>query len=266
MVIMKRFLAISLLFWALVVPGQIPFRLLEEMRFSPMTSLQDGLLIYYSMEENGIITRKNALNSAIYIATPANSVPTTVGKIQLASNFVGNSYVMTVGSGFNLATNWAYTINWWSYNGYAYNDAHDRYIMGQYGGSAPEMCILAHSSGVWYLGHSVTGNDMRMTPTLNAANYPQNTWIMYTFSYTNSTYPRFYTNGVLCSVGAKLMTNCPSMAAQFCINGEKTSQTAATQSNAAFDEMGIWLRQISDAEISALYNGGSGAKPPGLTY
>ena len=277
-----RFLISILAFSALTASSQIPFRPLMDMERaskinSPQTTLGSGLQWYLKMEESGVAVggyRTNSVNIAGYIGPDLTAIATNgiIGSsitMQEAPTTANRYGFTTLGgsAGMNFCTNFSYSLNWWQYNLYTYNAAFQRKTIGQYDGTTYEFAVFTWDNGNWYVGHLFPGNDMRMSWAATANDYPQFTWIMYTLTWTNNAVPNFYTNGVLYKTGAKVMTNAPAVMQAACFFGAEISTDPSTRSgHCRIDEFGFWNRILTQPEITQLYNGGLGFRPPGLVY
>lgn len=84
------------------------------------------------------------------------------------------------------------------------------------------------------------------------------TWAHIVFT-TDGVNGQFYKNGI--TLGASMAFAPTSITSTVSRFGANFSDTAGTFLNTPLDEIGIWNRALSSAEITQLYNGGSG-----LTY
>lgn len=105
----------------------------------------------------------------------------------------GSGYATTSGFGNSVLSRQG-TIAWWQYAYTAYNAGT---IQGMWGWGSGDWDAQRFSNGNFYIGASADP-DWRIVVAANAANWPQNAWIHYIFTWADSG-QCFYTNGVLCA-------------------------------------------------------------------
>ena len=131
--------------------------------------------------------------------------------------------------------------HWYDGNFYVYPAYHDGYSGSSYGGIS-ESSLGATATGTWYhlvavFDGTATGNANRLKIYLNGAQK--------TFDSFSGTVPSTIPYG-----------NHPTW-----IGRPSYGSTYQKNFNGKIDEVSIWNRVLSDSEISALYNSGTGATP-----
>lgn len=221
----------------------------------PMSSavLTDELKSYYNFNEgsgNVLIDIISGINGTI-----SPTLNYTNGIIGGGIRFYANSYISIPDNAINSPTN--FTINIWvNYTSYntgsnalfsKWNDpSNDAYLL-KHGASNYSLRFLTTTTGSY-----VAGKDVTFNTTISS-----NNWYMITAIY-NKTYMMIYVNGINIGNTTFASGNLFDSTTPLLLGSETISSAFL---NGTLDEMGIWHRQLSNAEIMQLYNNGSG-----LTY
>jgi hypothetical protein len=208
-------------------------------------SLTNGQVAYWKFDENTGTTVNDASGNG-YTGTFNGTTGSqwTTGEINYGLSFNGsNNYVSA--SWNNLTGNAARTISAWfktnntnSANWVSWGTSSTNYLSQ----------IGIYSGGIGYLGYN---NDL----TVSAAPYADNNWhhLVVTFDGANMV---LYIDGTSKNTGAKtLATGTSGINIGRAING-------TNYYTGNLDEVGIWNRALSQGEITALYNRGSGRQYP----
>jgi hypothetical protein len=206
-------------------------------------ALKDSLRAYYSLDGDYLDSSTNN-----YDGTPNNNVSFVSGKINQAIEFPGgndNDYV-DVGDAFDVQNN-DFTLSLWFYPKgntnpcipiYNSNGANDTRFLLRYD-TTGNIQFYTESGGV-----SSQVNSNPDYPTLNQ-------WYNIVIQREGTT-GRVYVNGQLNNSGS-IQGGVISASGQSSIGRQ-----VYTEDNYLVDEVGIWLRVLSQEEILHLYNSGSG--------
>lgn len=192
-------------------------------------------------------------NTATASGTPLYQPP----KIGLYSlGFVGASSQAAV----TPLSNSGYTngsVSWWQYNtSSTYNDGAINVSWGntnQY--SSPQYKSLSFqkfSDNNIYAGwNTCVGTDDRVIVAASSSNYPTNTWIFYTITWTAGSLTSLYANGTLIAGNAGTTNVCPTGAN--IIIGELGNFNAEGYFNGDIDDFRVYNRTLTSADVTQLY-------------
>ncbi len=207
-----------------------------------------SLLQYYRMEGNSNDSKngKNGTDTAI-------SYDNAYGKFKKGATLNGStSYIQL--PYVNMGT--AITMNFW------YNPQNS--VSGGYGILCPMKTLMRIDIGgatKWYYYPDTAGGNYSagVNPTFTTG-----AWTMLTLTQTGGTI-RFYQNGALLGSQVTGATNIGT--GQDASNGDRIGSWGAGEIIPAcyIDDVSFWNRVLTDAEISALYNGGLPSKGGGAT-
>jgi hypothetical protein len=227
----------------------IPLLLLSIVLFSSIGfgALTDGLISYYSFDGNG--------NDATgYINTSVTGATNITGKIGQAYSFDGVNDVITRNSTGLITGNNARTIAFW-FQLNNFGGANKNSLLAYGVGNNQQMSILDINNGgsqdARFWGYFADFNS-GVTTSLN-------TWYHLTYTHDGTT-SKLYINGAYAN-GATLSLN--TQATNLTIGYENLFATH--YSTIKMDELGLWNRALSSAEISQLYNNANGYAYPFLT-
>lgn len=209
-------------------------------------ALNTGIRAYYNF--NNTDSQVNNATNSLKLLSGSPVLNATNGKIGKGVFFDGIDDAYTIVSNgsdivFNFSRGGNYTLSYWERPNGAYQ-------MGK-GANSPAGWDIA-----W--GDSQTTYQIRnKTNLIIGANPTANIWNMFTLTI-NSTDTCWFRNGTRINCKGSGMYASPvkmgfTLGANF--------DTAFNYGSNYFDEMGWWYRTLSDAEITQLYNGGTG-----LTY
>jgi hypothetical protein len=214
-----------------------------------------GLQSYWRFDEN---TGTNAADSKGAIAgTLSNAGAWTTGKIKSGLGFNGG-YYCNFGANYQYASAQAYTISAWAK---IINFTLQCNILGNYGPiitqDSIDLFVLA-GGVVIYLSIELNGatNRCRVTAPCTTAT----TFQHYVASYNgdrNANNCKIWFNGSpkLITVLANTLTATTPLGGNLTINYRNGS---AMNNLNVVDEVGLWNRVLTDAEVTALYNLGTG--------
>lgn len=217
------------------------------------SSLLTSLIGYWKLDEvSGDCTDSTGITGT---ATNSGTVSSQTGILGNSREFTANTQYLTTP-----LTDLSYsagTINWWQYNNVAWNNNTNVCgIMGQ--GSLPELSFQKYLNGNLYFGWNRSGDDDRCIIAASSSNWPQSTWVMYTFTWTSGGNSELFCNGSSIKVnsGGTTVSNIGT-AFRFGVQ----AGTANTL-NGRLDSIGIWNRVLTSTEITTLYNSGAGLEYP----
>lgn len=208
----------------------------------------NGLIGYFGFNNNG----NDAISSSIPISNNAVSTTDRFGQANSAYQFNGSNlieYTNTLHPLFNIGNTYQmFSINFWVNTtntegnllgafgwGYSVNLSANNYIQFTY--------ISSNNPGTW-------------TTLTSNMSIPLNNWQMITITRTGTT-NSIYINGVLNNT----LNNAPNIlvysniSCWFGANGQDNNGYLSGK----LDDIGIWNRSLTQAEISTLYNACSGA-------
>jgi hypothetical protein len=171
------------------------------------------------------------------------SVTYTSGKINQAASFNGTTSVINVSS-FNLPAS-ASSISFW-FNASSYTSV----FFGSNSNTGNEYIYLSSSSEIW-----VQTNVSATFKVFTFSDIPLGTW-HHLIVTRDSNITRVYLNGLESSSGGQTQTDLLTLNQI----GKYSNGTVANFTG-SLDEIYIWNRVITSAEISSLYNGGLGHRP-----
>lgn len=211
------------------------------------SALSDGLMVYYNFTNYN-----NSLNSAKYNLVTSAGTPTLVtGKIGTGLNCSAGSVVQTASYpefNFNSSYSVGYTVSFWQLG---YGGSGEKYILSK------DDAAASH----WYIGYE-TGLaprswGMSATSFRWLSGSVNTTWDLYTVS-CNATACVYYTNDLRGVTGTRSnMKNDSTTVLAIC-----DYPAYPNRWNGVIDELAIWNRTLSDAEVVTLWNGGAGVQYP----
>jgi len=205
------------------------------------SSLDVGLFQYWSFDQNSGTTANNNVTGGT-AGTLTSSDPTWIaGKIGNGLDFTGATGKYMDMTGISSTTN-SYAFSFWIKNG---------------GGRPNGVHILDVQTGRIEI-KIATGELLNLggaTPSTNYDTMPDNwdTFIVINYDSDNSV-AKVYFNGT--QVGTEPAYTNKNLGGSIVLSERHSKDSGGT--NAAYDEMGIWNRTLSEAEISYLYNDGNG--------
>lgn len=218
---------------------------------SLVSDLQGSLLAYWKLDEVGTVDRLDSHTGGYTLSrTGGGTLANRAGILGQAPDFRG----VSDNGLFNASTNFRMAGQSFSISCWAYCDtANDSPITGRSTSASPgsmewNISRIAGSVKMVFGSavHSVTGGTMNNT-----------TWyhIVFTYSYTTGNTQLILNDGspATSTHGAGVVTGSPE--AELWIGGKNGIEASM---NGAVDEYGIWTRVLNSAEITALYNGGTG--------
>jgi hypothetical protein len=222
-------------------------------------ALDTNLVSYWKLDESSG-TAIDAIGSNSLTNTSA-SYGSGSGKINNGASFNGSSSKLekTSASGLSFGTG-AFSISaWFNLQGAGTGGSNGNLINMDNGGSTPR---------IWIDGESGTGG---MTAQFYdgthgaATTYtpPSTTWTHIVFMRDASSNAKFYVNGSLSNTNNSTFgtpASCNLTISQIKLGASYEGGAGFYQGY--LDEVGIWSRDLTGAEITSLYNGGAGFQYP----
>jgi hypothetical protein len=177
----------------------------------------------------------------------ANPATATTGQIDGGAAFVAATQ-QTIGipisdPSFGGSSNG--TVSWWAYNSNAYNYSGETFWWAS--NTSGELSAQNYF-GTLYVGWNKTG-DQRITVTSSSANYPQNTWTYYTFTWVSGGTSTLYVNGS--SIGTHASTAVGNTSGSIILGSE---QSIGGFYSGSMDEWRIANTNFSANWITTEYN------------
>jgi hypothetical protein len=231
------------------------FILFNQQSAAPASPLLTGLSSYWKLDE----ASGNRLDSVgSRTMTPQNGVSAIAGKISNCAAFAGtgNDQLVTGIDASLTAIDWSlgFSVTGWMYIPGAYTARTT--VLSKFAAGNADWALFTNS--VASLRMSVFDSVSGSSDAINTTSLVADTWYFFAGRYNPSTKKaEFSLNGGSWNLGAAL-TNVPKNVRQILIiNGY-----AATYGVCRVDEVGLWTRYLSDAEVTELYNGGAGLAYP----
>jgi hypothetical protein len=213
-----------------------------------------GLLHYWKLGESSGNRLDSVTSGAINLTpnTPALVSQDTAGIVGSCVTFAGGVGSKLTGSAIQCSATGFTVWGWLKVPAYAATAVQ---FAAAGGAVAWILQMVAQNSWRFQVGDSVSGDSRGNNTTLPSA---LDTWFFLCGRYNASTKKaELRVNAAPWAVGAAL-ANGPRQDA----TGLTISATAATSPASSIDEIGQFNRYLSDAEVDALYNGGSGNSYP----
>ncbi len=215
------------------------------------TSVWDSNYVgVWHMKDNAANTIVTESTSNVNTGTAQRntSILTTTGQDDGALSFNGTSDYIDTGKTIGNLVSGNGTVCWWMNPATLYNDNAAHAIWGATGVSVPEFSAQKFSDNNLYIGWNSTGHDNRVVLAASAANYPQNQWIYYCFTWVPNGASTLYISGT--SAGVTSSTTITSPSSNFLI-GKQGS--LPSYFNGKIDEVRISNAVRSAAWIAASY-------------
>lgn len=227
-------------------------------------ALSTNLVSYWKLDESS----GNAADSVgSNTLTNNGSAVYAAGKINNAVTCVRNTDYLSIANGSQTGLNptGSFTINTWV--------KWSSIDSGNWNGIVSKLdnTSRAYGSGILKQGGTdqywvavdigTSGGSSYSTPNANYATLVTGTWYMITIRYSTAGTVKVDINNSRLYTDTGAPSSCQAGTADFRI-GYRNNPSPDDGSNALFDETGFWDREISDAEVTELYNGGAGLAYP----
>lgn len=210
-------------------------------------ALTDNLLFYYACEENAANTVvTDAVASFDATAAANTNTMSTTGKISNGFNFNGSSDDITTDSNLGISGAGARSVSFWhnisstsnagffASGAFTTNNLFDIIVFSN------AYFINAYGANDWATG---------VTPTTGSYQH-----VVVTYDGTNL---ELYVNGSSAAGPVSRTLNTTNTTGKL---GKRTNNSNLLSGD--LDEVGVWTRELTSAEVSELYNGGSGLGYP----
>lgn len=209
-------------------------------------ALTDNLVAYYKLENtNDELATYNLTNTgSVAFSTP--------GKIDNAAQFTGsNSKRLSTGSSMGLSTAGTFTFNFWVYIASFGSD----YIMDF------ETTTTANRRFIIYQNSASSCEALFSYNAIGSGTLSTSTWYMFTMRYsgTGTNQCEFFVDAV--SKGT-VTTGTSAGGSRNNFSLGNSMDSLGSEMNGAIDEVGVWSRALTNAEITELYNAGAGLAYP----
>jgi hypothetical protein len=209
-------------------------------------ALPSGVGGYWKFDENSGTSLSDASgngNTGTFNGTTGSQWVT--GKINSGLTFNGSNNTVTIPSSSSINPTAALTVSMWV------KVASGNFRGTLYYGSGCQCTVYTWDDGNMYFDIGFGAGQWNAHEV--SVPYSNNVWMHIVAVYDGS-YLRIYKNGV---AGTPLAYNTA-----FSNSGTATFGGAITDYTGVIDEVGIWDRALSSAEVTALYNSGSGIQYP----
>jgi hypothetical protein len=216
--------------------------------FPPPASadLKDGLVSYWKLDEtSGSII--DAIDSNT--GTDSGATAGVAGKIETAYQFIPTSTCILVPDADNLTCTSAISISCWFYNeenGSITESIADKWTSDEDG----ELQFFINSQSTLVFNIFTPSKNSKASTT--GALIGLNQWYHLVVTW-DGTYLNMYINGSLVGSPVPATGTIPNTTNDFYI-----SYPGNFSHNGTIDEVGLWSRALSQAEVTQLYNGGNG--------
>jgi hypothetical protein len=206
------------------------------------STLQNNLLAFYKLNDDGTgglsLSDSSGNNRTL---TNSNSVSLSTGAIQGAALFAGTGHSLSASISFNTAQ--PYTISMWV------NVATFRNYFSLFAGSvAGTLNIHGDSSGGLSWNNGASGDFSQ------SAFFTANQWIHCVFLRGSANAMSIYKNGTL----VKTATGSTNYSPITQVDIGNVRHMGGFEFSGRIDALGVWNRALTTAEISQLYNSGTG--------
>lgn len=222
-------------------------------------ALITGSVGYWKFDENTGTTAADASgngNTGTLSTISAGSIPTWINpaKINAGLNFNGSSAYVNIPDATILNPSSGVTYNAWV-RGSSFPNAYNTIMhKGIPGPTYVEYYVKSNGKIAMYLSNGASYDGTGAT-TLSA-----NTWYMVTLTYDTTQGLIGYVNGS--SDGSFASNTSTPVPTGSPLDIGRDSQTAGRLWSGDIDEPGVWNRALTAAEVTSLYNGGSGLQYP----
>lgn len=209
-------------------------------------SYATNLLAYYTLDEPGGV-RADSSSKNNYL-NPVGSVFNTTGKKgSAATNFSNLNYLVSSAATLNASQNW--TIAFWANATSFSGNSGYPLVMGETGGDNRWFLYYEQSTSRYIFETQPTGNGLKYNVVITYSNANVNTWHFIVMTYTAAT----RTKSISINNGTPVTGTHPVAA-----DNSGNTTIIGDRWGGHLDEIGIWQRVLSSAEITYLYNGGAG--------
>jgi hypothetical protein len=213
------------------------------------SSLLTGIVSYWALDEtSGIaIDVAGGLNNGI----PTSVTQGVAGKINTAYAFNGTSSKVDMGNPVNLSLTSAGSLSCWVYPSGNPSDG----IVASKGNFSSD----TYGYGIDYLGANnvfegeLANGSAHQTISFNGVKIVLKTWYYLSLTWDGTTI-RTYINGIMSSAPQKVV---PVSNVNDFVLGYNFA-THGAYFNGKIDEVGVWSRALTTAEVTSLYNSGTG--------
>lgn len=211
-------------------------------------ALTDQLVSYWRLNESsGNAVDSVGSNTLVNTGTATYSA----GKINNGANFTATTMYLGKANPTGLPSGTAaFSMACWV-NFTNFSTA--RYFFGFGGaGAGTRVTIRCDSSTAWFIDDNGVGTAFPAVSAMSTG-----TWyhVVYTYPGSGNIYTA-YLNGT--SIGTANNTRAPNLGTTVVSLGSNKNTSAAENLVGSIDEVGIWSRALTGAEVTSLYNGGTG--------
>jgi hypothetical protein len=219
--------------------GAIPLGFALDTGSSNPVNLLDGLEVWWGCHESSGVDRADSSGHSRTLTQPGSSVPAVSGLIGNAAGFSTSTYLY---SSWPVWFSGPWSISVW------YQVTTPGFDVGMFGGSASAFQVL-YTSGGDAIAIGLAGGGDTIAPTAG-------TWEHVAATYDGNTF-KYFRGGVLqsSSVGVTFSSDLTD-------TNVGANPGASLFMAGAMQLIGVWSRGLTDGEVAALYNAGSGLDYP----
>ena len=230
-------------------------------------ALTDNIISYWKLEEASG-TRYDAVVASANDLTDNNTVGQGTGIIGYGADLERDNteYFSRTDASFAGFPTGSFSFSMWVKAESDPADGYDYGLVGKYAGSPNRSLYITYGqyTSKYYLGIAISSNGTTYgtnLDTLGLGSYRlvPGTWYHLAFVLTASSRCEIFVNGVsVVNTTSSVVSGMFNNAEDFRLG----TYDGANGFDGLLDEVGLWNRQLTDAEITSLYNSGSGLQYP----
>ena len=215
-------------------------------------SLNSGLRSYYSFDDaSGVVVRDNVTGR--FNLSVTGSPTFRAGIRGTGLNFTGanGDYAITSNTYFTNDTNFSFSV--W-YKGFAPNPAYNALFSSRHSSDGSGFGLITIPPHINWNIRTKADFGVYSFPAFNDSTFHH---YVVTYNYNTNNYSSYY-DGVLINTTIYTTKNAVETDNKFWVGGTYAWASSSGSPKGTIDELGVWNRTITYAEVTSLYNGGLG--------